>query len=135
MEFFLNFNSTFLLYEPIKLSSRAKWPIPTLSPLSLCFHTPDCHFLSLIPSLFVYFCLPSQGNFIILALTLPISLISLYCKYTQFPPIVKQSILYVSYVIFPNSLVHCIFTHHKDVFGNFFLSFCLPISISFQFLI
>lgn len=123
--FFLSLNSTFLTYKSIMLSSCTEWPIPTLSTLSLCFHTQDCLFLSLILSLclFISAILSSslcelhhpgshsshQFDFILL----PIYTVLLDFK-------IIYPLLLFSNVVFPNSLVHCIFTLYEDVVSNSF---------------
>lgn len=107
------------------LSSRTERSIPTLSPFSLCFHTEDCLFLSLILSLclFISAILSSslrelhhpgshsshQFDFILL---------QIYTVLLNFKII--YPLLLFSYVVFSNSLVRCTFTLHEGVVSNFF---------------
>ena len=137
--FFQSLNSTFLTYKSIMLSSCTEWPIPTLSPLSLSFHAQDCLFLSLIPSLCLFISAILSSS--LCELHHPAShsshqfdfiLLQIYTVLLDFKII--YPLLLFSYIVFPNSLVHCIFTLHEDVVSNFFC-FYLLISVFFQFLI
>lgn len=110
------------------LSSRTGWPIPTLSPLPLCFHTQDCLFLSLILSLCLFISAILSSSLSKLhhpgshsSHQVDFILLQIYTVLLNFKII--YPLLLFSYLVFPSLLVHCIFTVHEDVINNFeFLS-------------
>lgn len=124
-------NSTFLTYKSIMLSSHTERPIPTLFPLSLCFHTQDWLFLSLIlsPCWFTSAILSSSlyelhhpGSS-----SLPVSLISFYCKYIPFL-ILKETIPYSSsFICFSPTHFSILSSHSMKMWSATFLEFLISV--------